>query len=472
MRTIQRLVFDSTVRGLVLAVVACLGCAIPALAQAAAPAPCLPIEGPAFLGGKDPSRTSVVVFVHGVLSSARTAWSGKEDQSWPCLLRAEPAFDNSNIYLYRYDTQLLGSSPEVDKVAEQLRKDLQNDGVLDHAHITIVAHSMGGLVTAQMLLRMHAKEDMRDKLRRIKLVSFFGTPATGADIANVASYVSDSLQFAGMRPDGHQQALIDQWQKVAWPFHWYCLAEGQKMGFFSFASALGGGVLVVPKDSATALCQRRPDGVDVLEQFDHSSMVKPVSLQDTPHRYLKRYFLSCAGDAIPKTYPSSEVNTPDGQAMLQTLARLRASEFNLDAAPTVVQEALYQSDTWSDRFVLPSNLGQPALMTRSFERLPGRAFALEFVKLFAANPEELAPAWVGRLGTLDRYRADGQLTELRQAWVSAGYAQDSDIVLVLEQRSSGEQVVIFGSVQNDATGARRGRIRGLLILPAQPKTCT
>lgn len=472
MRTLQHLALPAAVRGLVLAALACFGCAFPAHAQAAPPAPCLPIEGPVFLGGRDPNRTSVVVFVHGVLSSARTAWSGKADQSWPCLLRNEPAFDNSNIYLYRYDAQLLGSTPAVDKVAEQLRKDLQTEGVLNHAHITIVAHSMGGLVTAQMLLRMHASEDMRDKLSRIKLVSFFGTPATGADIANVASYLSDSIQFADMRPGGRQQALIDQWQKVNWPFHWYCLAEGQRMGFFSFVSALGGGVLVVPKDSATALCQRRPDGVDVLEQFDHSSMVKPVSLQDTPHRYLKRYFLSCAGDAIPKTYPNSEVHTPDGRAMLQTLDRLRSSAFDLATAPAVVQEALYQSDTWSDRFVLPSNPGQPALTARSFERLPGRAFALEFVKLFAGNPEELVPAWVGRLKTLDLYRADGLLTELRQSWVAAGYAQDSDVVLALEQRSTGEQVVIIGAVQNDVTGMRKGRIRGLLILPAQPRTCT
>ena len=447
----------------------------PAFSQAPASTPCQATEGPVYLGGRDRERTSVVVFVHGVLSSVVSAWARDAGSSWPCILRSEPAFDNSNIYLYGYETALLGASPSVEKVARQFLIDLDNDGVLGHAHITIVAHSMGGLVTARMLMAMHAQVDMRPNLRRIKLVNFFGTPATGADIANVAALISGSAQFEEMLPGAGQLTLVDEWAKIDWPFTWYCLAEGKKTGWkWVF------GTLVVPKDSATALCRNRPDGSKpTLERFDHISMVKPSSLQDSPHRYLRRYFMSCVKDALPKAHPPSEAHSPDGQVLLQALGRLQrgmsdTSPAGRNARLAIVQETLHQSvglvAAAADAYLWPVDLNRSSLVADAFRRDGSRPFSLEFINFFEGDPSELQAMWVGRLEKLDRYVPDAQLTELRRAWTAAGHVQDSDLVVPLKPRASGEQVVLLGSVQ-DAGGARQGRLRGLLILPAQAKTC-
>lgn len=452
---------------------AVVGHAPPAMGQSSPSpaAPCRAIEGPAYLGQHDPSKTSVVVFVHGVLSNAISAWSPDADHSWPCLLRDEPAFNNSNIYLYGYQTNLLDESPSIEKVARQLLIELKNEGVLNHAHITIVAHSMGGLVIARMLLNWNSIPDMRPMLDRVKLVNFFGTPATGSDMANVARMISPSIQFEEMRGKIGQKALIDQWSNVSWPFRWYCLAEGNVTSQWVIIR-----VLVVPKESATALCRKRPPlAMETLEGFDHITMVKPRSLQDSQHRYLRRYFMSCVTDALPKTHPPSEAGSADGQSMLQALHRLWSgmsdtTQSGRDARLALVQDTLYQSDKWADGYLLPSNLSQVSLMSKSFERQGSRPFALEFIKLFDNNPNDLQPTWVGRLGELDRYFPDGQLTELRQSWTSAGYASDRDFVLTLRQRANGEQVVLLGSIQ-EINGERKGRIRGLLVLPAPPNIC-
>ncbi len=442
-----------------------------AWAQAAAQPACLPIDGPAYLGGHDAARTSVVVFVHGVLSDARGAWSRSEDQSWPCLLRNEPAFDNSNIYLYGYDTGLLGSSPSTEKVADHLLTDLLNDQVLNHAHVTIVAHSMGGLVLSRALLKMHTDPLYATKLGRIKLVQFYGTPATGADISNLASFFSSNAQFEEMRTGQQQNDLIDRWASVQWPFPWYCLAEGRRTGWSWLV-----GTMVVPPESAKALCKTRPKGFEVLEHFDHLTMVKPVSLQDTPHRYLQRNFLSCVRAALPRQEPPSEAGTPEGRLMVDTLNMLRKALADDSAAGAVaalraVQGALYVSDGWADQYVMPSSMAPPSLVAKDFDRLTGRAFALEFLKLFQRQPADLSPAWVGRLGTLHRYVADGQLIELRRAWTAAGLMDDNDTVVALEPRTGGDQIFVLGGVQPVPTGGLEARIRGLLAVPPQPRVC-
>lgn len=467
--TVRRLSSRWAAGALVMLVLALLTVWHPPVSAQAAQPECRPIGGPAYLGNHDPAKTSVVVFIHGVLSNALEAWSRSSNHSWPCLLRAEPIFDNSNIYLYAYDTSVLGTSPSIEKVAGQLLKDLQNERVLSHAHVTFVAHSMGGLVLSRMLLQMQSGTSHRSQLERIKLVLFYGTPATGADIANLASLVSDNVQFEEMRSGGSQQALIDRWLSVSWPFPWYCIAEGKRTGWAWLI-----GTLVVPRESATALCRGRPAGIEVLEQFDHLTMVKPASLQDTPHRYFNRNFVSCVGAAIPRGEPPSEAGTPDGQLMLRTLHALRISlsddsEAGRAAALSAVQSAL--SDAWTDSYVIPSNPSRPSLVPGTFDRLGNRPFAIEFLKLFQPRPSDLAPAWVGRVATLERYVADGQLIELRRVWTSAGLVNESDVVVALEPRTGGDQVFIIGGVQPSVVNDRQARIRGLLIVPAPPGTC-
>ena len=234
--------------------------------------------------------------------------------------------------------------------------------------------------------------------------------------------------------------------------------------------------MVVPRESATALCRARPAGIEDLEQFDHLTMVKPASLQDTPHRSFQRHFMSCVSAALPSSAPPSEASTPDGQLMLRMLATLRNglsddSEPGRVAALSVVQTALYIPTTFAESYVIPLNPKEPSLVAKTFGLLAGRPFAVEFLNLFRPHPAGLSPAWVGRLGTLERLVPDGQLVELRRGWTSAGLMEPGDLVAALEPGDGGEQVFVIGGIQQSAAGDRQARIRGLLIVPPSPRVC-
>ncbi len=459
-----------TARNLIAAMVLCAASAA-GFAQAAAEAPCRPSTGPVYLNGRDAAKTSVVVFVHGVLSDAVGAWASDKAHSWPCLLRADPLFRSSNLYLYAYRTEPLGQSPRIEKVAANLLKDLQTDDVLKHAHITIVAHSMGGLVVSRMLLQMRANPVFEATLNRIKLVNFYGTPATGADIANVARKLSASKQFEEMSTREDQQELVKNWAAAPWPFKWYCLAEGAETGFWPFST------LIVSPKSAAAFCRDRPAAFEVLEGFDHISMVKPTSYQSDPYRALVRHYTACVAPGIVEPAMASDAATPNGQLLLRMLAGLRQrlgddSEVGRLAVQPSVEAALYQaSGLWVGEYFLLKDLARPSLVERDYEVRGSGVFANEFVKYFQPRATGLKPTWVSPIGAVEKLVPDGQLTELRRQWLKSGQLLDSDYAIGLDVPGVAGQVVVVAGIQADAAGQPQARMRGFLVVPPEPKSC-
>ena len=97
-------------------------------------------------------------------------------------------------------------------MAKQLKAALEDKGVLrDHAHVVLLCHSMGGLVTRRALLLL------RD-LRKVSMIYFYATPTDGAAIAELASKISLSPQLKSMLPlEGNEalQQVQDDW--INWP---------------------------------------------------------------------------------------------------------------------------------------------------------------------------------------------------------------------------------------------------------------
>lgn len=461
--------------------IAIFGIGDPASAQSVAGSPCRLTNGAAYLSGQDKAKTSVVVFVHGVMSNAVDAWSYDTSTSWPCLMRDAPVVGStSNVYVHEYSTTFLGTNPSIEQLATQLRKDLYTDDVLRaHAHITIVAHSMGGLVVSNMLLNMWHSPTYKPYIARIKLVQFYGTPATGAEIANVANSFSSSVQFEEMRKQGMQQALVDKWVAIKWPFHWHCVAEGKPIGgvwggiitFFGYSS-----LQVVSRESAAALCRDRPQNFHTLLGFDHMSMVKPESLSAEPHRYVFRNFKSCVAGSIVQPAALDLAGTPDGQMLLGMLSKLRerlsdGSDPGQANIQRVIEDALFKSG-WSDRYFLPKRMGVASLNDVDYESLPGRVFANEFVNFFRPRAGSVKTSWVSRVRSLETYVPDGYLIELRRKWIASGQLQDADYAIALDMPDANGQVLVVGGIQkDDATGFMQARIRGFLLLPLEPQTC-
>jgi triacylglycerol esterase/lipase EstA (alpha/beta hydrolase family) len=138
------------------------------------------------------NKDTVIVFVHGVLSGADTAWQAPTT-SFPELVAKDSTFDDSDIFILSYPTSLWATM-SVDELADSIGTTLKADGVLDHTNLIFVAHSMGGLVTKKFLLKT------RDTAARTKFIYFYSTTMQGSSLTNLASIISNNPQFSSMQP--------------------------------------------------------------------------------------------------------------------------------------------------------------------------------------------------------------------------------------------------------------------------------
>jgi pimeloyl-ACP methyl ester carboxylesterase len=233
----------------------------------------------------EPGNRGVIIFVHGVFGDASSTWTAANGANWPSMLAKDDTFQGEDIYLYGFPSPKRKKSYSIDELAEDMRLKFSTQGVLDHDHLTFVAHSMGGLVTRAYLIKY------RDTVAaKVRSLHFFGAPTEGSPKAQLAKALSRSgnTQLTGMFPldsDNYLGALQSAW-----------LATSSNPGstdltklpsFCAYETQATFGLLIVERRSATGLCNRRIDPVDT----DHLDIVKPVSMEDKPYLVLKSAFL-------------------------------------------------------------------------------------------------------------------------------------------------------------------------------------
>ncbi len=168
-----------------------------------------------------------IVFVHGLFGDARSTWTNVNTHKfWPEMLTKDQAFDGANIYCYEYRTPKTGPALTVAELAGNMYVLLKEDGVLEHRKIFFIAHSMGGILTRQLLLD-HNDPDL---IGRIKLLYFYGVPSTGSQLATFFDFFSKNPQVLQLRPIKRDNMLGDQmnrWINQRFPFPTYAAYETQ-----------------------------------------------------------------------------------------------------------------------------------------------------------------------------------------------------------------------------------------------------
>jgi hypothetical protein len=174
-----------------------------------------------------------------------------------------------------YPTPAMRGQLTTEKLAQILWQRLTAQKVWDHQEVVFVAHSLGGILTEEMLL------NHPDDAARVRFIVSYSTPHQGSFVANLAKiYDSDPL-LADLRDGNDNTFLMDleqRWrstQSVA-RIHRYCAFEtldtaaGAGMGKY-----LGARTRVVSYYSATYGCD-----VDTPPQkivADHIDIVRPPS---------------------------------------------------------------------------------------------------------------------------------------------------------------------------------------------------
>lgn len=349
---------------------------------------------------KEVGSTNVIVFVHGVLGDSRTTW-GNGGVFWPDLLKGDPAFAGTDIYIYGFPTTMWGTL-SVDELADVMRRQLDADGVTDHPHIAFLAHSMGGLVTRSYLLKY------RDVVPKTSFIYLLSTPTAGSQVASLATLVSRNPQFSKMKPMNADDFLGDvlrQWLSAEFKIPSYCAYEKRPTY----------GLMIVDFQSASALCSKALDPIDE----SHITIAKPASVSadsylafkaayrkemgpNRPKEALIRQFESVLNSLHSTQMSKSEILFPQMEAYIQSPSEARWQEIKWAARKLAleIQDAvnasiafdaqLYQTGS---QIILVAN-GTSEVVDRSFNQSfqdsrsqwSGNGFVLRQINQFENRP--------------------------------------------------------------------------------------
>jgi len=220
----------------------------------------------------DGIKPRVIVFIHGIHGS-RDTWRASNGAYWPQLLQTDPHFQKSDVVVAEYPTPSMRGKLSSVQLSQILYEKLKAQGVWEHNEVVFVAHSLGGILTEEMLLN-HPADAVH-----VPFVVSYSTPHEGSFVASIAKiYDSDPL-LTDLRDSNDNSFLMDleqQWRstQAVSRIHRYCAYEtldtaaGAGIGRY-----LGAHTRVVTYYSATYGCD-----VDTPPQkivADHIDIVRP-----------------------------------------------------------------------------------------------------------------------------------------------------------------------------------------------------
>lgn len=215
----------------------------------------------------------VLVLIHGITGDGISSWSSRDGTYWPDIMKEDPEFQDFDIYVYQYPTSAFGQCLPITDIANNMRTHLKNANVFsEHEQVVFLAHSMGGLVARQFLLRN------REAVNKVPLVMFFATPTAGSWKANIASLLPTCAQAEDLRTldvNSYLKAQQSDWLSAG--------LQERVISHCAFETKASGSAITVDRSSATLLCTRDPDAL----LSDHSDAVKPTGPNDLPHIILR-----------------------------------------------------------------------------------------------------------------------------------------------------------------------------------------
>ena len=168
-----------------------------------------------------PGNNAAIVLVHGFTGKAESTWSTMAPQ----LLGVE-ALHGWDIISYGYKTELRvdllrglwAANPDLTALAHSYAGALEASPPLDeYQALTLVAHSMGGLVTQRMLV------DHPQIRARTRNVVCYGTPSNGLAKASIFRFLT--RQVRDMAADSNfLRALRTDWQALDRTFRFFAVA--------------------------------------------------------------------------------------------------------------------------------------------------------------------------------------------------------------------------------------------------------
>lgn len=138
---------------------------------------------------------TIVIWVHGILSSSESCWTNENGNFWPKMLSNEPSIKNVSNYVFTYQTTIFSNDYSITDIVDSLNEHMEIDNLFKYSNIIFVCHSMGGIVVRKLLV---------DKItnfigKEIRVGLFLlASPSLGAEYANFFNPIAKIM--------GHSQA--------------------------------------------------------------------------------------------------------------------------------------------------------------------------------------------------------------------------------------------------------------------------
>lgn len=232
-------------------------------------------------------KARVIVFVHG-LHGDRTTWKASNGAYWPDMIRSDPRFAFSDVEVAEYPTPSSNGKMSSVQLAEILWNRLRQDHVWDHREVVFIAHSLGGILVEEMLLRHPAEA------ARVKFVVSYGTPHEGSPVARIAS-IYDKDPLLNDLSDANDNTFLTQLES-SWrgnlgvnSIHRFCAYESEDTRpEEGFARYLRTHARVVGYFSATYGCDVTTPPQEI--HADHLHMVKPADRNASEYDFFRRVY--------------------------------------------------------------------------------------------------------------------------------------------------------------------------------------
>lgn len=236
---------------------------------------------------------TVIVFIHGLLSSPLACWTSKGGQYWPKMLMEDVAFANVSTYVAEYNTEISSGAYDIDQCAKSILDDLRipvgsEKTPISYKNIIFVCHSLGGVIARRMLEQY--REFFSEKNIGLVLIA---SPSLGSSYATaLQSILKVYGHSVGLQLRENSESLVDldnRFRNLIQnnPFLSFSGAEAcENHGPLKFKYLPIRTRPIVEQNSAS----RYFGSAKIIFGTDHSSIVKPNSLSHPSHKFLKAYF--------------------------------------------------------------------------------------------------------------------------------------------------------------------------------------
>jgi len=249
--------------------------------------PCLPQADLQQGRAHSAPRARVIVFVHG-LHGSHESWRAANGAYWPDMVRTDPRFAYSDVEVAEYPTPASNGRMSSVQLADALFAHLRQDHVWEHREVVFIAHSLGGILVEEMLLKHPAEA------ARVRFIVSYGTPHEGSLVARIAS-LYDRDPLLNDLSDAGDNTLLTQlegnWRGRASVngIHRFCAYESEDTApQDGIGRYLRTHARVVSYFSATYGCDVTTPPQEI--HADHVNMIRPLDRKSTAYDFFYRVY--------------------------------------------------------------------------------------------------------------------------------------------------------------------------------------